>query len=62
MSWIWRKDKPRQAFTQKYKETASNLGPSDSMRQLSPIHQACPSVFKSNGGQISRMIMNFISS
>jgi hypothetical protein len=37
-SGVWGRDKLRQTFTRKYGETASNVPPGDSMRQLSPLH------------------------
>jgi len=44
MSGVWGREKPRQAFSRKIcEETDSNPRPSDSVKQLSPLHQACPS-------------------
>jgi len=44
MSGVWGREKPRQAFPlQICGEAASNPRPGDSVRQLSPLHQACPS-------------------
>jgi len=45
MSGVWGREKPRQAFPpQICGEAASNPRPGDSVRQLSPLHQACPSL------------------
>jgi len=44
MSGVWERKKPRQAFPRTIcGEAASNPRPGDSVRQLSPLHQACPS-------------------
>jgi len=44
MSGVWGREKPRQAFPpQICREAASNPRPGDSVRQLSPLHQVCPS-------------------
>ena len=44
MSGVQGREKPRQAFPLKIcGEAASNPRPGDSVRQLSPLHQACPS-------------------
>ena len=43
MSGVCGRDKPRQVFSRKCGEAASNPWPSDSVRQLSPLHQP-PSV------------------
>jgi len=41
MSGVWGREKPRQAFPpQICGEAASNPRPGDSVRQLSPLHQA----------------------
>ena len=46
MSGVWGREKLRQAFPpQICREAASNPRPGDSVRQLSPLHQACPSQF-----------------
>jgi len=44
MSEVRGREKLRQAFPRKIcGEAVSNPRPGDSVRQLSPIHQACPS-------------------
>ena len=53
MSGVWGREKPRQAFPRKiYRDAASNPRPGDSVRQLSPLHQACPSRPWPTGGKI----------
>ena len=48
MSGVWGREKPRQASPKIYEEAASNPRPGDSVRQLSPLHQACPSNRQNN--------------
>jgi hypothetical protein len=53
MSEIWEGNKSRQAFPRKCGEAASNPWPSDSVKQLSPLHQACPSWHGKNRSEFS---------
>jgi len=46
MSAVWGREKPKQAFPpQICREAALNPRPGDSVRQLSPLHQAYPVPF-----------------